>query len=136
MSLVVDESSLIQDMSHIIEDLKEENRKLKEEKDQAYFERDRLLAYLSTLVTCSLEKHPEADKDWEHDWRNIVFLNIGPKALSWHIHDSELKLFNHITDTVRFKGKNVWDGHTTEQKYEFLDWFLLDIDSLDTETEG
>lgn len=93
-------------------------------KNQAYSERNQLVALLSKLFPASLERHNEADKEWEDDWRWIVFIDFGmrgteygqkvPGVLSWHIHDSELSRFDHLP---RQKGVHTWDGHTTMEKY-------------------
>lgn len=106
-------------------------------KDQAYWERNQLVAALSKIYPSSLGKHPESDKTWDKDWRNIVYINIPvrrlnhlfptgpeyistPMQLSWHIHDSEVCYFEHL-----IKGNEKWDGHTTDDKYERLKY--LDI---------
>jgi hypothetical protein len=95
-------------------------------KNHAYHERNMLVAALSRLFPASLERHPEEDLNWEDDWRWIVFIKLPCgtegatdvfKVASWHIHDSELPLFDHLD---REYGKFTWDGHTTEEKYERL----------------
>lgn len=83
-------------------------------KNAAYSERNQLVALLSKVFPASLERHPEDDKDWEDDWRWIVFINLPSGQATWHIHDSELSLFDHLP---REQGQR-WDGHSTEQKYE------------------
>ena len=108
--------------------------RLREQKDGAYAERDNLVCALSKLFPASLERHPDSDTTWEDDWRWIVFIDLpvrtyltygdqrngpGPhfkdevKQATWHIHDSELAMFDHLP---RFTGR-VWDGHTTPEKY-------------------
>jgi hypothetical protein len=110
---------------------------LKDPKDFAYWERNQLVAALSKLYPSWLERHPAEDKDWEDDWRWIVFIQLPGrvkvfqknhgipgggfyerkrKQLSWHIHDSEVEYFKHLP----VKHSNSWDGHTTEEKYERL----------------
>ncbi len=101
--------------------MKERERRLSEEKDGAYKERDQLVAALSKIYPAWLERHPEEDKEWEDEWRWIVFVEIPtqdgrPSQLSWHLRDSELPFFDHLK---RLAG-NSWDGHTTEEKYERL----------------
>lgn len=90
---------------------------LRAAKDGAYAERNKLVAALSKLFPAWLERHPDADTTWEDDWRWIVFINLpngpGSGQVSWHIHDSELIQFDHLS---RHSG-NGWDGHTTEEKY-------------------
>ena len=92
-------------------------------RNQAYSERNQLLAFLSKIYPSSLERHNENDKNWDDDWRWIVFIAFGSKAFSWHVHDSELSLFDHITDERRDKKIFTWDGHSTEEKYDFLGKF-------------
>jgi hypothetical protein len=86
-------------------------------KDGAYRERDKLVAALSVFFPAWLERHPE-EEEWEDDWRWTVFiLGDAPSGqMAWHIHDSELPLFDHLQ---RSKGHR-WDGHSTEEKYERL----------------
>jgi len=45
-------------------------------KDNAYWERNQVVAALSKLLPSHLAKHPESDKDWEDDWRNIVVIHV------------------------------------------------------------
>jgi hypothetical protein len=87
---------------------------LRSAKDNAYTERNHLVCYLSKIFPSYLERHPEADKEWKDDWRWIVFLYLPTGQATWHIHDSHLSMFDHLK---RNQGK-VWDGHTTEEKYE------------------
>jgi hypothetical protein len=97
-------------------------------KDQAYWERNQLVVALSKLYPSWMELHPLEDKDWDKDWRHIIFIKIPvrfrvdyhegyrPEQLSWHIHDSEVVWFDHL----ELRKGNSWDGHTTEEKYERL----------------
>ncbi|MCK9513700.1 MAG: hypothetical protein M0R28_21085 [Pigmentiphaga sp.] len=94
----------------------EEREKLREQKDLAYTERNQLVAALTKLFPASLERHPEADTEWEDDWRWIVFIDLPAGQASWHIHDSELENFEHLPKNVGRK----WDGHTTAEKYTRL----------------
>jgi hypothetical protein len=100
------------------------------QKDQAYWERNQLVAALSKIYPAWLGYHKEPD--WEDDWRTIVYIKIpvlkkGPSIavsnpdyiqemqISWHIHDSDRKYFEHLDP-----GPEEWDGHTSEDKYERL----------------
>lgn len=96
---------------------------LKKQKDNAYWERNQLVAALSKLFPSFLTKHPETDKEWESDWRTIVVINLPSREdfakggqLTWHIHDSEIAMFDHLEYVNHFE----WDGHTTEEKYRRL----------------
>jgi hypothetical protein len=99
-----------------LQDLKQQKEQFQKEKDAIYQERDQLVCALSKLFPSSLERHPSEDKNWEDDWRWIVFIDMDGKQLSWHIHDSELFLFAHLPRETGVK----WDGHTTPEKYERL----------------
>jgi hypothetical protein len=90
---------------------------LAREKDGVYHERNRLVALVSALFPASLERHPEDDKEWENDWRWIVFIDLPTGQASWHINDKELPLFDHLP---RVEGR-VWDNHSTEEKYERIE---------------
>ena len=87
-----------------------------EGKDLAYWERNQLVCYLTKHFPAWIEKHPLEDKDWENEWRNIVFIEFKEGVFSWHIHDSELKYFKNL----QFKKGNSWKGETREQKYQLL----------------
>ena len=89
---------------------------LREQKDSAYKERDALVCALSKLFRSWLSRHPSTDTTWDNDWRWIVFVQLPTGQATWHIHDSELPMFAHLQVV---KG-NVWDGHTTEEKYRRL----------------
>lgn len=88
---------------------------LEGQKNAAYKERDMLVCLLSKIFPAWLVRHPESDKEWEDDWRWIVFILLPTGQASWHIHDSELEWFKHLENR---KQEWDWDGHTTEQKYE------------------
>lgn len=109
-----------------IEELTHQVRHLEQTKNFAYGERNKLVALLSKLFPASLERHREDDKDWEDDWRWIVFIDLPTGQACWHIHDDELPMYDHLK---RNEGR-VWDGHTTEQKYERIAAFDRDSDLL------
>ena len=103
---------------------------IKKQKDNAYWERNQLVAALSKLLPAHLAKHPESDKDWDDDWRTIVVVYLEGNMnrdfigqdkqtdlqMTWHIHDSDIPLFDHLY----YKTDFYWDGHTTEEKYRRL----------------
>jgi len=97
-----------------IDVLMHEINELTKLKDNAYAERDKLVAALSKCFPSYLAKHPD-NPDWEPDWMWIVFIDTPEGQCSWHIHDSELGMFSHLT--VK---ENNWDGHSTDEKYERL----------------
>jgi hypothetical protein len=98
-------------------------------KDQAYWERNQLVAALSKVFPSWMELHPLEDKEWDKDWRHIIYIEVPnrggnvqghqlylDKQLSWHIHDDDVPFFKHL----ELKKGNSWDGHTTEEKYQRL----------------
>lgn len=88
---------------------------LEREKDQAYHERNQLVLALSKCFPSCLGRHPEGE-EWEEDWKNIVFVMLPTGQASWHIHDSELPLFEHLLTSASIH----WDGHSNEEKYRRL----------------
>lgn len=91
---------------------------LAELKNNAYHERNMLVAALSKVYPAHTVQHSADDKDWEPDWRTIVCIHLPTGQATWHVHDSEVNLFDHlpfIDGPVPCEG---WDGHTTEEKYE------------------
>jgi hypothetical protein len=76
-------------------------------KNNAYHERDQLVALLAAIYPSWMGYH---EGEWEDDWRNIVYIQTREGQLSWHIHDSELPLFAHVSP-----GTGQWDRHTTER---------------------
>ncbi len=109
---------------------------IQESRNQAYRERNLLVQALTKIFPSYMAFHDVEDKTWEKDWRYIVYILIPveetvygdeinarngnrtkviTKQVSWHIHDSEVQLFKHLTLMP-----NDWDGHTTEEKYDRL----------------
>lgn len=85
--------------------------------DGVYRERNILVSFLSKLYPASLERHvPDDDPNWDEEWKWVVFIDSPCGQLTWHIHDKELLIFNHLN---RNTGR-VWDGHTKEEKYHRL----------------
>lgn len=91
-------------------------QELEEQKDNAYYERNQLVVALSKIFKSYLGFHPKEDKEWEDDWRVIVFIELPTGQATWHIHDSERKYFEHLD----FRSEAKWDGHSTEEKYNRL----------------
>lgn len=81
--------------------------------DSVYTERNRLVAWLSHLYPSYLTRHPDEDKSWEDDWRWIVCILTSEGQLTWHIHDSDKPMFEHLD----VNESHQWDGHTTTEKY-------------------
>lgn len=107
----------------------EPGRGYRKERDLAYTERNRLVAALARILTASarhpipeaapnvawLAEHDPADAGWDPEWRTIVFIEGPTGQMSWHLHNSDVPLFDGLP-----RGPNLWDGHTTPQKYERL----------------
>lgn len=85
---------------------------------EALWERNQLVAVLTKLAPPGkawLSQHPEEDKEWDDEWRTIVFIDFPTGQTSWHIHDSEVSWFSHLPERP-----NTWDGHTIKEKYRRL----------------
>ena len=80
---------------------------------EVYRERDQLVAALSKHYDAHLSWH--AAEDWEDAWRNIVCIHLPTGQVTWHIHESELHLFDHL-----YMQAGHWDGHGTPEKYRRL----------------
>ena len=90
------------------------------EKDEAYHERNRMVAALSMLWPTHMKRHPDSDTEWEDEWRNIVCIHSPAGQMTWHIHDSETPLFQHLNVKPDPFADCEWDGHTTPEKYRRL----------------
>ena len=87
-----------------------------EAKNEAYNERNQLVAALSKIFPSWLGMHDITDKTWDMEWSNIVYINALTGQLSWHLHDDDMKYFQHL----KFDENVGWDGHSTEEKYRRL----------------
>ena len=90
-------------------------KELEGSKDVAYKERNRLVLFLARCFPSHRCRHPESDTSWERDWMNIICVHGPAGQMAWHIHDSELPMFEHL----RLEESH-WDGHTADEKYERL----------------
>ena len=81
--------------------------------NSVYQERNKLVAFVSRCYPSYLAPAPDAEPGFE--W--IVFIETPSGQLSWHLHDDELSMFNHL---LRLNPHSWWDGHTTEEKYDRL----------------
>lgn len=116
-----DNKSLVKEIKDFQEEnqrLEQENAALRDGKNYAYYERNQLVAALTKIFPAWIERHPDADKTWDNDWRNIIFISLPTGQASWHIHDSEFDNFQHLPTSAQ--GVQSWDGHTNEEKYERL----------------
>ena len=99
------------------EEFRAEVERLREVKDGAYAERNQLVA-LAAFYASSLGRRAfqpvirtriEIGKTIGG---NVVVIELPTGQATWHIHDSELPLFDFLE-----RGSYVWDGHTTDAKY-------------------
>lgn len=95
---------------------------LEEQKDGAYAERNKLVALLSKVLPASIEQHVMKEGEpWDDDWRAVVFIGLPTGQATWHIHRQEEWMFQHLEPSG-----NIWDGHTTEEKYKRLEQCTVD----------
>lgn len=92
----------------------------------AYRERAHLVALLAA-------EHPSV---WaidanEPDWR-VVYLDLPTGQASWHISPNDWDLFGHVPQS----DAGIWDGHTTEQKYERIRQLTGDVHFRRMAAEG
>lgn len=102
----------------------EPGRDYRKERDVAYTERNRLVAALARVLSAGptrtgppvawlADHRDKPGENWDPEWRTIVFIEGPTGQLSWHLHDSDVALFDGLP-----RGPNSWDGHTTHEKYE------------------
>lgn len=92
------------------------------QKNIAYSERNQLAAAMAKMAynlgyAVSLGKHIDqlGKPLWDPEWYNVVYVQMPGGQVSWHIHDSELCMFDWLQ-----RRQVVYDGHTTNEKYERL----------------
>jgi hypothetical protein len=78
------------------------------DKNAAYQERDQLVALLAALYPSWLGRDLSAGEGWG----NVVYVDLPTGQVSWHVHDSEMPLFRHVSPLG-----GTWDGHSTDEKY-------------------
>ena len=98
-------------LGHEIVALEAECNALASTKDGAYLECNQLVALLSKVFPAG--KKQTAIEGWSEDWHGCVYIDLPTGQASWHYHDSQAYLFDHLPE---YQG--VWDGHTTNEKYE------------------
>jgi hypothetical protein len=83
------------------------------ERDGAYRERAHLVAYAAALHPSHIGYTDPAAIDWL-----VVTIETPTGQMSWHIAERDRDLFEHVRLVPAVH--NVWDGHTTEEKYARL----------------
>jgi hypothetical protein len=87
--------------------LREKLRVAEEAKDAAYSERNHVVAALANLFPSGIGR---TDIDgWDEGWHGCVYIDLPSGQISYHYHDSEQHLFEHLPT---YKGE--WDGHDKE----------------------
>lgn len=100
-----------------------------QERDGAYRERAQLLAWLAALHPAVRTLAPDVT---EPGWQILYINPTTGGQLSWHIAPRDIELFEHVEYLPANSGdeRAVWDGHTTQAKYEriaSLTRFLADV---------
>jgi hypothetical protein len=78
--------------------------------DEVYAERNKLVAALSKLFPAWI------GTDGTPGWF-VVYIELPTGQASWHFKESERNLVSHLKEGGAMC---IWDGHTTEEKYERL----------------
>lgn len=123
----IDWQAIAQQRERELKTVGEERHRAETERDGAYRERAQLLAWLAAI-------HPAvrtlARDVTEPGWQ-ILFLDPpNGGQMSWHIAPADIELFDHVEYVRAGDERAVWDGHTTETKYERiaeLTSFLADV---------
>lgn len=79
--------------------------------DAVYRERAHLLAHLAAVYPSHIQPDME-----EPDWP-VLYIEFPTGQCCWHVNDTDLDLFGHVPVDVY----EVWDGHSTAEKYERVD---------------
>lgn len=106
---------LAADIGSLLTSMESDRAAATESKDLAYWERTQLVALLSKLFPSHLSIDPTADQDFEKVWRHVVCIHTPAGQATWHIHDSELSSFSHLSSKDEH-----WDGHSVSEKYDRL----------------
>ena len=88
----------------------EDLRRTEEERDGAYRERARLVAFLAAQYDAHIGYTDPNATDWL-----VVTIETPTGQTSWHIAERDRDLFEHVRLVP--STHNVWDGHTTDEKY-------------------
>ena len=77
---------------------------LKQSKNGAYSERNHLVAALARLYPSYIAR--TNIKGWDNEWHSCVYINLPSGQISYHYHDSDHYLFEHLPPFI-----GEWDGH-------------------------
>jgi len=93
---------------------------LEEQLDSAYRERNRVVALAAGGLAETVVVAPALDVD-EPGWQ-ILYATLHGKQASWHFGPRDADLIAHFEHVPADDPRARWDGHTTEQKYDHIDW--------------
>ena len=80
--------------------------------DTLYRERAHLAAYLSAAYLSEWCEDLENGEAWK-----ILYVHLPTGQASWHIASIDWDLFPHVPKSM-YSAEYMWDGHTTDEKYE------------------
>ena len=92
----------------------------REERDGAYRERARLVALVAGGLAEQAVVAPAPDVD-EPGWQ-ILYATLHGRQCSWHYAPRDADLIEHLEHVPVDDPRAQWDGHTTEAKYDHIDW--------------
>ena len=106
----VDYRSMRRALTAALSTLLDHYAEMEAQKDAAYLERNKVVAALASVFPSGIAR--TAIEGWSDDWHGCVYIDLPTGQASWHYHDSQAHLFEHLPV---YTGK--WDGHDTEEKY-------------------
>jgi hypothetical protein len=77
-----------------------------------YRERAHLVAHLAACYPSVIGYTDPSEPEWA-----VVIVMMPTGQAAWHISPGDMDLFGHVDRTE----ENLWDGHSTEEKYARLD---------------
>jgi hypothetical protein len=84
--------------------------------EPAYRERARLAAFVASIFPSRICANDPAEPGWP-----VLYVETPEGQLSWHLSPGDLDLFDRVPRVnVGDPDEPMWDGHTTEEKYERL----------------
>jgi hypothetical protein len=90
------------------------------ERDRAYRERARLVALVAGGLAEQVVVAPASDVD-EPGWQ-ILYATLHGRQCSWHFSPQDADLIEHFDHVPADDPRAQWDGHTTEAKYQHIDY--------------
>lgn len=105
------------------------------ERDGAYRERAQLLAWLAALNPAVRTLAPDIT---EPGWQILCINPTTGGQMSWHIAPRDVELFDHVEYLPAGTGdeRALWDGHSTEAKYERIGSLVQHLVAIADATGG